>query len=219
MQDLVEGAAALVLDGGQFGRQARGEDGAAHNLDEADVLLLDVEEPLGHMEKPEGALRRRAVVAQHEIHHVVAALAPQDGIRRVVLDETRGSALEARGAPEALPRHALSGAAASQSRAAVRRAEKARMPHSSKLKGRQASRTRQAASARAERSRLRRRTTDAGQRTIPAFTPSKPSMENARAIGASISGKRWLPPWKWSWPRREPPTMGKSALDPMNHCG
>ena len=28
-------------------------------------------------------------------------------------------------------------------------------------------------------------------------------------------GKRWLPPWKWSWERMEPPTMGKSALEPM----
>ena len=104
--------------------------------------------------------------------------------------------------------------------------EKARMPHSSKLKGRQASRTRQAASARAERSRLRRRTTDAGQRTMPASTLSKPSMENARAIGAFINGKRWPPPWKWSCPRSgtaddgqigvgtdEPPRVGVREIE------
>ena len=89
-ENLVEGAAAFALDNRQFGCQARGEDGAAHDLDEADVLLLNVEESLRHVEKPEGVLRRRAVVAQHEIHHVVVVLAPQDGIRRVVLHETRG---------------------------------------------------------------------------------------------------------------------------------
>ena len=44
------------------------------------------------------------------------------------------------------------------------------------------------------------------------LTPARGSL---RAIHtpASSMGKRWLPPWKWSWERMEPPTMGKSALE------
>ena len=55
------------------------------------------------MEKPEGALCRRAVVAQHEVQHVVVALAPQDGIRGIVLHEAPGSPLDTRGTRSTSP--------------------------------------------------------------------------------------------------------------------
>ena len=67
---------------------------------------------------------------------------------------------------------------------------------------------------RSSREALSSRTQLIGQSATQAVTPARGSL---RAIHtpASSMGKRWLPPWKWSWERMEPPTMGRSALEPM----
>ncbi len=59
-----------------------------------------------------------------------------------------------------------------------------------------------------------RRTTDMGHLTMPARTSSKPGKAKGVSTGAFSMAKVYRPPWKWSWARMEPPTMGRSALEP-----
>ena len=53
-----------------------------------------------------------------------------------------------------------------------------------------------------------------GQWTMPASTSSKPGKHTFSRMGALAMGNSYRPPWKWSWVRMEPPTMGRSALEP-----
>ena len=46
------------------------------------------------------------------------------------------------------------------------------------------------------------------------ITSSNPGNTHARSMGAFFMAKVYLPPWKWSWLRILPPTMGRSALEP-----
>ena len=59
-----------------------------------------------------------------------------------------------------------------------------------------------------------RRTTDMGHLTMPASTSSKPVKVKGVSTGAFPMAKVYRPPWKWSWARMDPPTMGRSALEP-----
>ena len=59
-----------------------------------------------------------------------------------------------------------------------------------------------------------RRMTDMGHLTMPARTSSYPGKEMVVSTGAFSMAKVYRPPWKWSWARMEPPTMGRSALEP-----
>ena len=53
-----------------------------------------------------------------------------------------------------------------------------------------------------------------GHLTMPARTSSYPGKEMGVSTGAFSMAKVYRPPWKWSWARMEPPTMGRSALEP-----
>ena len=71
------GVRALQL--GHFGLEAAGQDGQAHDLDQADVLLLDVVELGVGVEDAQRMLGGGDVVAQHQVELVLAVPHPGDG--------------------------------------------------------------------------------------------------------------------------------------------
>ena len=78
----------------------------------------------------------------------------------------------------------------------------------------QASSTWSIAPLRASLSGLRSLRQVMGQRSASPVT-RRSSSERGNQVPAFSMGKTCLPPWKWSWVRMEPPTMGRSALEPM----
>ena len=82
--DVLRALEPLRLELRHLALETRGQHSEAHDLDEADVLLLDVMHLGMRMEDAERILVRRAVVAQHEVELVAATLAARDRRDRIV---------------------------------------------------------------------------------------------------------------------------------------
>ena len=73
-----------LLQCGQLALQAGGQNGKAHDLDEADVLFFDMVQGRMRVEDAERMFRRCDVVAQDEVQLIVYAAAAGNGCDGVV---------------------------------------------------------------------------------------------------------------------------------------
>ena len=79
----------VVDHSAELGLESWRENGHAHDLDEADVLLLDMPEPLVRVEDAERVLRRGDVASEREIEHERVAVMVADRRHRVVAHAVR----------------------------------------------------------------------------------------------------------------------------------
>ena len=83
------GCQQVLADSAELGNQARRQNGQAHDLDQADVLLLDVVQRLVRMVQAQRMLRRGEVIAQDEVKLKRIFPAAGDGRDGVVRNAVR----------------------------------------------------------------------------------------------------------------------------------